>query len=183
MNLKVELTREHLKVINELLDEKLNTDEKSEILLNLKEIFKVPISNEDIVQYYLKNNPYYDKNDYLLDNTINKDVLLNNLEMLLKYNKGDKYVEFREFIILHDKLIESDFYNCKDNKEDITSNNEKFVKELSSLDIKYTLVLEDGLDGLYSFLIKVDKLLDDEYMNNFSNIISTYKESFKPYLD
>ncbi|EOU1990561.1 hypothetical protein C4D27_17660, partial [Clostridium perfringens] len=95
----------------------------------------------------------------------------------------DKYVEFREFIILHDKLIESDFYNCKDNKEDITSNNEKFVKELSSLDIKYTLVLEDGLDGLYSFLIKVDKLLDDEYMNNFSNIISTYKESFKPYLD
>ncbi|EOU1990587.1 hypothetical protein C4D27_17790, partial [Clostridium perfringens] len=77
MNLKVELTREHLKVINELLDEKLNTDEKSEILLNLKEIFKVPISNEDIVQYYLKNNPYYDKNDYLLDNTINKDVLLN----------------------------------------------------------------------------------------------------------
>ncbi|MCC0645424.1 hypothetical protein KGF41_14250 [Clostridioides sp. ZZV14-6150] len=151
--------------------------EGNEELKELELIFKEPVTNEDIIEKFILKYKY-DK--YTYDSP---SIMLNNRIYSVKYKKEDmiKFVSiehsmpsYENFIADMDKYNDANVFKEKEFYINKLNNFKESIKNLG-------ILIKEGSSYEYeiftSFYLPVEKLLDDNFINSFVDILDDYHKN------
>lgn len=149
------------------------TDEQLDRLLTLVEsdeelhdIFRRPVTNEEKIQRFIDTYKLGDHDDCILLGGY--EYATNKVEERFFIN--DFMPSWREiYKEINEKLHDEAYYIKQE---------DKFKHDLVNIGVVYTGILLDEYDDLLSYILPVDKINDEEWVNQFCKIIKEYKTSF-----
>lgn len=186
--MKLEINEKQSEILLELITKELddksndsNSSYKKELEFLKEDILKIN-SNESIIEKFVSKYKY--ENDTVSFNGKKYDIELNieGLDYHAHWYKNDDKIALNDFMVDYLSIInlmyESENNNVFESEEYYSELHQDFIKNLKQIGVTIIENDSDEYDVLNTYLLPVDKILDETFIKSFSDILSNYSDSF-----
>lgn len=183
--MKVELNTEQIKTLLEVIEDKT----ESTILKEIHEILVEATTNEHKINEFVDKYKYDNDNVFFSKGEHQIGLLIGAVDYHAHWSDDDySVIKINNFIVHYKSIIDAKEYICDKNNvfrtdEEYKKMYDTFKKELSDIGVTcYEHDLEE-YDALMVYSLPVNKILEDDFIEKYLDIVSSYQRQFKDELD